>query len=336
MPTFTALSPVITSHASGASMSWSPGGDYSPAAEAYASCRLATTWLKSRSTSSATVPSNAPRSAFIPSIARRAWSRSRVASSSLAKPSWASVAAVESRRSETFMFFTASSSSSGVGCGVSAANGLLRPHLLRVDLLERRALLVPGDLALRGVRSRDREKRGHADLVGDGLYPLDQLFHALALLHQLARLEINEVPRQAPADRTPEVLLDQPVRRERERLALVERPCGADGEGVAQRRERAGIAEIGLSVADADLDRRVREMRPDAPPHLGVLVDRAGAVEEAHVALELGPAAIGVRDATARKELREDLGAHRVQVREDVLEERRARRERQQLGQQVP
>jgi hypothetical protein len=41
---------------------------------------------------------------------------------------------------------------------------------------------------------------------------------------------------------------------------------------VAERREATRLAEVGLRVADPDLDRREREVRADAPPELRVLV----------------------------------------------------------------
>ncbi len=76
-------------------------------------------------------------------------------------------------------------------------------------------------------------------------------------------------------------------------------------------------------------------MRADAPPHLRVLVDRAGVVEEAHVALEAVPAVIGVGHPAAREHAREDLRPRRVQAGVHSFDEGRARRERKQLGQEV-
>ena len=67
------------------------------------------------------------------------------------------------------------------------------------------------------------------------------------------------------------------------RLALVERARDARRQRVDERGERARLGELGLRVADADLDGREREMRADAPPDLRVLGDRARLVEEADV-----------------------------------------------------
>ena len=103
-------------------------------------------------------------------------------------------------------------------------------------------------------------------------------------------LEVDELARQAVADRAPEVLLDQAVRQLGQRLALVERARDPGGERVRERRESARLGDVGLRVADPDLDRREHQMRPDAPPDLRVLGDRAGLVEEADVALPLVPA----------------------------------------------
>ena len=102
--------------------------------------------------------------------------------------------------------------------------------------------------------------------------------------------EVDQLAREAVADRAPEVLLEQAVRQVRQRLALVERARDPRRQRVAERGERARLAEVGLRVADPDLDRREREMRPHAPPDLRVLGDRAGLVEEADVRLPLVPA----------------------------------------------
>ena len=96
-----------------------------------------------------------------------------------------------------------------------------------------------------------------------------------------------------------------------------------------------GLDEVGLAVGDPDLHCREAEVRPHAPPELRVLGDRAGLVEEADVVLVLLPGGERVRDAAAREEAGEDLRARRVQPRVDVLHERRAGREREELGQEV-
>ena len=66
-----------------------------------------------------------------------------------------------------------------------------------------------------------------------------------------------------------------------------------------------------------------------------MLGDRAGLVEEAHVVLVLLPRPERVRDAAAREEAREDLRPRRVEAGVDVLDERRAGREREDLRQEV-
>jgi hypothetical protein len=118
------------------------------------------------------------------------------------------------------------------------------------------------------------------------------------------------------------------VREVRQRLALVVRTGDPGSERGAERSERLSLAELGLAVADPDLDRREREVRADAPPELGVLGDGAGPVKEADVALELGPAAVGVGNAAAREHPREDLRARRMETAVDGLDKRRAGRER--------
>ena len=76
-------------------------------------------------------------------------------------------------------------------------------------------------------------------------------------------------------------------------------------------------------------------MRAHAPPELRVLGDRARVVEEAHEALVLRPRRERVRHAAAREEAREDLRARRVQAGVHALDERRARREREELREEV-
>ena len=137
------------------------------------------------------------------------------------------------------------------------------------------------------------------------------------------------------ADRAPEVLLDQPVRLLGERLAVVEGAGDARDEAVANAASARASREVGLPVGDPHLDRREREVRPDAPPELRVLEDRAGLVEVANEALELVPGAERVRDPAAREHAREDLRARRVQTGNDALDERRAGRKGQELREEA-
>src|SRR5215208_7403486 len=102
-----------------------------------------------------------------------------------------------------------SSTLGSVGC---SANTLPCPHLLGVNLLERRALLEPRDLPLRRVLLGDREERRRADLVCDRLHPFDQLFETCTRRDRLAALQIEELAGQAVANRPPHVLLEEPVR----------------------------------------------------------------------------------------------------------------------------
>ena len=127
------------------------------------------------------------------------------------------------------------------------------------------------------------------------------------------------------------------------------RRCGCSGSGSPSSSARAHRAvsetisaasdcasrEVGLRVADPDLDRREREVRPHAPPELRVLVDRARLVEEADVRRVLVPRVKRVGDAAAREEAGEDLRPRRVEAGVDPLVERRARRHGEQLGQPV-
>ena len=77
------------------------------------------------------------------------------------------------------------------------------------------------------------------------------------------------------------------------------------------------------------------KVRADAPPDLRVLGDRSRLVEEADVLLPVVPALEPVGNAAAREHAREHLRARGVEIREHALDERRARRDREQLGQIV-
>src|SRR6476659_690759 len=143
---------------------------------------------------------------------------------------------VVSSRSETFIRRICSSSSSGDSSsgGRSATDCLFRAYLLGVDLLKRCTLREPGDLPLGRVRSRDREVLGRAQLLRDGLHPLDQLLDRGAGGTNLVGPQVDELAAETPADRTPEVLLDVAVRRQEQLLALVDRTCNARSERVGQ------------------------------------------------------------------------------------------------------
>src|SRR5579884_1277667 len=210
-----------------------------------------------------------------------------------------------------------------------------RAHLLGEDLLGRGALVVACDLALGSVPLGNREPFGRSELLRDRAHPLDELLEPGPRRHRLAAVEVDQLAGEAVPDRAPEVLLQQPVRQVGQRLALVERAGDPRRQRVGERGERARLAELGLRVADPDLDGREGEVRPDAPPKLRVLGDRAGLVEEADVALPLRPRAEGVRNPAAREHAREDLRARRVEIGEDAFHERRAGREGEQLGQVV-
>src|SRR5215212_5870159 len=97
------------------------------------------------------------------------------------------------------------------GCSCSA-NPLTRLDLLRVDLLERRSVLVAGDLPLGRVLLGHAEERRGADLVRDRRDPFEQLLDPRAGGDRLTALEVDELTRQPVADRAPEVLLEQAVR----------------------------------------------------------------------------------------------------------------------------
>ena len=110
----------------------------------------------------------------------------------------------------------------GVG---SAGDSLTGPHLFGEDLLHRRALLVAGDLPLRGVSLGDREPLRGAELFGHRLHPLDELLEPGARGDRLAALEVDQLARQ-------------PQRIARQRFSSSRR-CGHDGSGSPSSIARA-------------------------------------------------------------------------------------------------
>src|SRR4029079_736796 len=102
-------------------------------------------------------------------------------------------------------------------------------YLLGVDLGEVRALSTPCDLALRGVPLGQAQPGRGADLLGDGQHPLQEPLDPRPRGYDVTVLQVDQLPGEPVADRTPRVLLDQAVRVLRERLALVERSRAAGG-----------------------------------------------------------------------------------------------------------
>src|SRR5580765_35970 len=219
---------------------------------------------------------------------------------------------------------------------VSATDALSRPaHELGEDVAMRAELSLTLVLTLGRIRRRDGEEGRGANLTRNRLHPFDQRLDPRARRNDLASLEVDQLATEPVADRSPQVFLDQTVRQVGQRLALVDRAREPGAEGVDQCRQRLGFSEVRLRVADADLDGRIRKVRADAPPDLRVLLDRPGRIEEAHVLLVGRPALEGVGHAAAGKGLREDLRARRMQPSDAVFDERRARGEREQLGEHI-
>src|SRR5262245_54544201 len=113
-----------------------------------------------------------------------------------------------------------SASFSGVSSS-SATHGLSRRDLLGVDLLDARALLEAGALPLGCVCSGNEQQRRGPELLGNRKHPLDQSLELCPRGPYLAARQVDLLAGEAVADRPPQVLLDQPVRQELHRLALV-------------------------------------------------------------------------------------------------------------------
>ena len=80
--------------------------------------------------------------------------------------------------------------------------------------------------------------------------------------------KIDQLAVEAVTLRAPEVFLDVRTRMDREGPPLVELCAELGDQRDDQGRQRQALAELGLPVADANLDRAKRVMRPDAPPDL--------------------------------------------------------------------
>src|SRR5206468_7091301 len=111
--------------------------------------------------------------------------------------------------SPTLSLRSSSTTSWAVG---SAGDSLTGPNLFGEDLFHRRALVVARDLPLGGVSLGNRQPRRRSELVGDRLHPFDELLEPRTRGDRLAALEVDQLSREAEADRAPEILLEQPVR----------------------------------------------------------------------------------------------------------------------------
>ena len=152
--------------------------------------------------------------------------------------------------------------------------------------------------------------------------------------HDLAAFEIDQPVGQAIPDRAPHVLLDHSVRLVRQRLALVDAranraPSACISAASACASARSGCAsQIRTStVGNARCGRTLH--------HSCVCSSIDACHRGSGRTFEAVPAVVRVRDAATGKQLREDLRAHGVQPGGAVLDERRARREREQLRQDV-
>ena len=102
-------------------------------------------------------------------------------------------------------------------------------------------------------------------------------------------------------------------------------------ERLAVRGDRDDVLEPGHRVADADLDRPEPRVETDVPPDVRVVGDAAGALELADERREVVVRVEARRHARAR-ERREDHLPRRLEPRRLASPERRARRQRQQVG----
>ncbi len=99
--------------------------------------------------------------------------------------------------------------------------------------------------------------------------------------------------------------------------------------------DRHHLFDFRWQVANAELERRKKRMRPHVPPDLLRVVDAARLDEQVDVRVELTDRTEVVRNISPRK-LLEDLAAITLQSGVPPDPERRARRQRQNVRQKVP
>src|SRR3954463_12408286 len=94
---------------------------------------------------------------------------------------------------------------------------------LAVDLRQVADLGITRDLPLGRILLRHAQPFGGAYLRCDRQNPFDQALDPCSGRQHVTALQVDQVPGEAIADRTPGVLLDEAVRLVRDGLALVER-----------------------------------------------------------------------------------------------------------------
>src|SRR5665647_362873 len=164
-------------------------------------------------------------------------------------------------RSATLIAFSCSAASSeasseassalapSAACVSSSATYPLRPlDQLGVDLLQTGPLFETRNLTLGRILLGNGQERRRAELLGDRHDPLYQFLDGGPGRAHVAASQVDHLAREAPANRTPEVLLDHPVRLPDERLALVYGPGTAGYQREGQGCQRARFAQIGLGV----------------------------------------------------------------------------------------
>ena len=102
------------------------------------------------------------------------------------------------------------------------------------------------DLPLGRIGRGDREVVGAAELLGQRQHPFDQALEMCPRRPHLPGGEIDQLAREAVANRAPEVLLDQPVLEVRHGLALVQGARDPRSQRVAERGQRARLNQVGL------------------------------------------------------------------------------------------
>ena len=149
-----------------------------------------------------------------------------------------------------------------------------------------------------------------------------------------AAAEVDQASIEPVAGRAPLVFFDQRARVDAEAQVLLAQAVELHDDRLGKRGQRDGYARRRGHIADAELQRAERRVRPQVPPHFLRVVDAVELDEGLQVVLVLAPRVELIRNARAGKPP-EDGRSIGFQAGVTSLPERRAGREREQVRQEV-
>ena len=140
-----------------------------------------------------------------------------------------------------------------------------------------------------------------AQLVDHVVHELDQLEGQIAHRHLGFLAEVDQIAVEAPARGAPLVLFDQRAAIQAEAHVLRVELVQLHDDGLRHGGDRNGVLDPRRHVADAELQRAERRMRPDVPPDLLAVVDAVQVDQQVDVAFVLAPRAEVIGHAGARE-----------------------------------